>query len=513
MLGQSEDTEASSVEPSREAFPSTVDPPWKRRKTLLTTVVVPGTLVGAGLVTLILVLRPPGSDGDEEQERSAQAHRDPTDTHENDGHRAPVRDATGDVDPADLHEGEEIWGEEDDLDDIDAEVVAEPAGPESEGTENDEVLSSKSEADHTDGNIVFEGELGAGSTVVGKLSSHGLTRREAAEVVAALDGFYDFRKSQPGHQYRLVLGGVESAVQGFRYQSGPTEIYEVKRRRGELEGRRVTVKTTTKRIRVGRRLRGSLSATITTAGLKRRVLRVFLSTFGADINFQNEQREGDTFRVIADEEHLDGEFVGYEAIRAIEYSGERISKRRAFYFKAPGGRASFYNKRGESLQRTRFRTPCNYRRISSPFDPSRLHPVLKRRIPHNGVDFAAPRGTPVWATAEGTVGFVGRKGASGNLVIIRHHGGLESIYAHLQRFARGLKRRQEVKQGQVIGYVGSTGRSTGPHLHFGLRRKGRFIDPMKHRAGPARTIDPQHKAKFLRQARRLAKELDGITIR
>lgn len=512
MLGPQEDTEASSVEPTHEAFPSTVDPPWKRRKNLLTTVVVPGTLVGAGLVTLILVLRPPGSNRDEEQEQSVQAHQDPTEPQEGNGERSSARDATGDVDPSDLSGTDDIWGEEDDLDEIDA-AVAEPTPNDTVAAKAEGRGASNSETDRSEGNVVFEGVIGAGTTVTGKLSSHGLNRSEAAAVVAALDGLYDFRRSRPGDRYRLVLGGTERGIQVFRYETGPTEIYEVSRRRGELVGRRVAVKTTIKRVRVGRRVVGSLASTISSSGLKSRVLRVFLNTFGSDINFQNAQREGDVFRVIADEERLDGEFLGYEAIRAIEYSGERVTKRRAFYFKAPGGRASFFNERGESLERTKFRTPCNYRRISSPFDPNRLHPVLKRRTPHNGVDFAAPRGTPVWATTEGTVGFVGRKGASGNLVILRHPGNLESIYAHLQRFARGLKRRQEVRQGQVIGYVGSTGRSTGPHLHFGLRRKGRFIDPMKHRAGPARMIEPQHKAKFIRLSRRLAKELDSIVVR
>jgi murein DD-endopeptidase MepM/ murein hydrolase activator NlpD len=246
--------------------------------------------------------------------------------------------------------------------------------------------------------------------------------------------------------------------------------------------------------------------------LKSQVVAIFTRTFGSNINFQDQIRDGDTIRLIAEEEHLNGDFLRYKAIAAMEYNGEEVGRLRAFYFKTPDARGKYFNERGESLQRTQLQSPCTYRRISSPFDLNRLHPILKRRVPHRGVDFAASRGTPVWAVADGAVTFAARKGANGNLVIIRHSGGLESIYAHLQKFARGIKRGLEVSQGDVIGNVGSTGRSTGPHLHFGLRKNGTFIDPVTYRTGPGRSISPQHKAKFLRQARELISELNAIPI-
>jgi murein DD-endopeptidase MepM/ murein hydrolase activator NlpD len=130
------------------------------------------------------------------------------------------------------------------------------------------------------------------------------------------------------------------------------------------------------------------------------------------------------------------------------------------------------------------RTPLRYDRLSSKFNPRRFHPILKRTVPHLGVDYAASTGTPVWAAAEGRVTFAGRKGPNGNLVVVRHSGGFETAYAHLHRIKGGIRRGTFVKQRELIGFVGSTGRSTGPHLHFGLKKYSRFIDPLTELNGP-----------------------------
>ncbi len=123
--------------------------------------------------------------------------------------------------------------------------------------------------------------------------------------------------------------------------------------------------------------------------------------------------------------------------------------------------------------------PLKYSRVSSKFDKNRFHPVLHRHKAHLGVDFAAPTGTPIWAAADGTITFIGRNRAAGNMVVLDHGNGMVSVYMHLHRFRRGLDKGDEVRQRQVIGYVGSTGRSTGPHLHFGVKVNGVYVDPMK----------------------------------
>ena len=156
--------------------------------------------------------------------------------------------------------------------------------------------------------------------------------------------------------------------------------------------------------------------------------------------------------------------------------------------------------------------PLHYTRLSSPFG-RRYHPILKRRIFHNGVDFAAPRGTPIWACQEGKIITAGRVGANGNLVVIEHANGLRSMYAHMQRFASGIRPGVQVRERQVIGYVGSTGRSTGPHLHFGLKKSGRFIDPLKYKVQPGRPVASKYRSQLKALMKRQGSALDDIPIR
>jgi murein DD-endopeptidase MepM/ murein hydrolase activator NlpD len=153
-----------------------------------------------------------------------------------------------------------------------------------------------------------------------------------------------------------------------------------------------------------------------------------------------------------------------------------------------------------------------YDHISSPFDPRRLHPILRRIQPHNGIDFSAPTGTPVWAAAAGTVTWAGPKGPNGNLVAITHGGGYQSFYAHLHRIQPGITRGAHVNQRQPIGQVGTTGRSTGPHLHFGLKRGNQFVDPAAVLNGPGRQLSPGPLAQFRRHSRTLARELSDTPL-
>jgi len=175
-------------------------------------------------------------------------------------------------------------------------------------------------------------------------------------------------------------------------------------------------------------------------------------------------------------------------------------------------RGEFYDETGRAVHGGWLRTPLRFDHISSPFDPRRMHPILRRIVPHNGLDYAASSGTPVWAAADGEVTWVGARGANGNLVSLRHSNGYETHYAHLSRFASGLERGDRVEQRQVIGFVGSTGRSTGPHLHFGLKHHGRWVDPAEELNGPGRMMPGGHRGRYRRQVRELQRELAEISV-
>ncbi|MCZ7686391.1 MAG: M23 family metallopeptidase [Sandaracinaceae bacterium] len=339
-----------------------------------------------------------------------------------------------------------------------------------------------------------------------------LTGEEADQVISALDDVMDFRRCRPEHELVVERGG-DGRLRRFEYRASITQIYEaVPGEAGTLVGRQVEVPVDRVRVRRGGTVRSSLGAALERAGLGRSLVGVFVEVFEREVRFATQTRAGDTFRIIVDEERIGGELLRYGTVHAVEVRGQRIGEHQAFWFEPREDLADFYDESGRAVHGGWLRTPLRYDHISSPFDPRRRHPILRRIMPHNGVDYAAPTGTPVWAAAEGEVTFVGPRGANGNLVSIRHENGYETHYAHLSRFAAGLAQGQRVRQRQPIGYVGSTGRSTGPHLHFGLRRNGRFIDPQAEINGPGRMMPAAYAARYRRAVRALQQELAQIPV-
>ncbi len=218
---------------------------------------------------------------------------------------------------------------------------------------------------------------------------------------------------------------------------------------------------------------------------------------------------GDSFKVIYDDKVVDGKSVGIGRIWGAEFV--HCGKQ---YYAIPftqDGKLQYWESNGESLRKQFLKAPLKYSRISSKFSNARLHPVYKVYRPHHGVDYAAPAGTPVHSVADGTVTFRGwDKGGGGNTIKIKHAGGMETGYLHLKSFAKGISVGTRVSQGQLIGYVGSTGASTGPHLDFRIKKNGTPIDPLKMVQEPAEPISSANKAAFEAIRNRVIAELDGI---
>ena len=217
---------------------------------------------------------------------------------------------------------------------------------------------------------------------------------------------------------------------------------------------------------------------------------------------------GDSFKVVYDEKMVDGQSVGIGRIWGAEFchGGKQ-------YYAIPfvqEGKLRYWEANGESLRKQFLKAPLKYTRISSKFSKARLHPVYKVYRPHHGVDYAAPAGTPVHSVADGTVTFRGwDKGGGGNTIKIKHAGGMETGYLHLKNFAKGITVGTRVSQGQLIGYVGSTGASTGPHLDFRIKKNGTPIDPLKMVAEPAEPLPASCKAEFEAIRDRVIAELNG----
>jgi murein DD-endopeptidase MepM/ murein hydrolase activator NlpD len=189
-------------------------------------------------------------------------------------------------------------------------------------------------------------------------------------------------------------------------------------------------------------------------------------------------RAGDTFHVLLEEKYLDGKFVRHGRVLAARF----VNRGRSFwgfYFDGKVSAGGYFDREGRSLRKAFLKSPLKFTRITSTFTHSRFHPVLQIYRPHLGVDYAAPTGTPVRAVADGRVNYAGWEGGFGNMVKIQHNGTYTSMYGHLSRMASGIRTGASVRQGQLIGSVGSTGLATGPHLDFRLLKGGQFINPLK----------------------------------
>jgi murein DD-endopeptidase MepM/ murein hydrolase activator NlpD len=245
------------------------------------------------------------------------------------------------------------------------------------------------------------------------------------------------------------------------------------------------------------------------AGLSDTQIMELAQIFGWDIDFALELREGDQFHVIYEEQYLDGEKYKNGPIVAAEFIN-RGNVYKAVRYTDKDGDTSYYDTDGNAKRRAFIRTPVKFGRISSRFTRKRWHPVLKRWRSHKGVDYAAPRGTPVKATGNGKVVFRGKKGGYGNVIFLRHGGKYTTVYGHLSRFARNLKRGQSVKQGQIIGYVGSTGLATGPHLHYEFRVHGKHQNPLTIKLPKSIRLPKSELARFRKLTRPLLAQLDEL---
>lgn len=223
------------------------------------------------------------------------------------------------------------------------------------------------------------------------------------------------------------------------------------------------------------------------AGLPASSIMDLADLFAYDIDFATDLREGDTFAIHFQEEVKEGRRIRVGPILAAEMvvGGERY---RAFHYKLPDGYEDYFDFHGKSLRKLFLKAPLSYSRISSTFTYKRLHPILKIYRPHLGIDYAAPHGTPVSALGSGTITYLGRKGGFGNYIEIRHDQSYKTAYGHLAGYAKGLRTGSKVTQGQVIGYVGSTGLATGPHLDFRFYRDTKPINFLKTDFPNARSI-------------------------
>ncbi|WP_158583823.1 M23 family metallopeptidase [Salinibius halmophilus] len=246
------------------------------------------------------------------------------------------------------------------------------------------------------------------------------------------------------------------------------------------------------------------------AGISENMTMDLAAIFGWDIDFILDIRQGDEFKVIWDEYEIDDTIIDTKIIAAqFTNDGDTFN---AISFTDSDGRSSFYTPEGLSMRKAFIRTPVEFARISSPFNPNRRHPVLNTIRAHKGTDYAAPTGTPIKASGDGRVVFRGVKGGYGNTIIIQHGHNIRTLYAHMNGFARGIGNNDRVRQGQIIGYVGATGMVTGPHLHYEFLVNGVHRNPQTVDLPEAEPIANKYRADFQRLASPLLAQLNDLNL-
>jgi len=330
----------------------------------------------------------------------------------------------------------------------------------------------------------FSDTVRKGDTAILILERAGVDATQAMALYRAVRSVYDLRRIHVGQTYHVDMD-ADGHIQQFTYEIDHRQQLVVQRQDQDFSGQLKTMPyERNERVVVGE-LSESIYATLKAQGESTGLIHDFADIFAWSVDFATDLRQGDAFRLLIEEHVREDQPAAYHRILAAELIN-RSRKLQSIYY--PHENISgYYRPDGSSMQGTFLRSPLRYTRISSPFTQRRFHPILKRYRAHLGIDYAAPHGTPVRSVADGIVDWVGRKGANGNLIVIRHDKALKSYYLHLSRYAPGLRRQKQVAQGQIIGYVGSTGMSTGPHLCFRLTQNGTYINPLTHQsiAGPA----------------------------
>ncbi len=357
-------------------------------------------------------------------------------------------------------------------------------------------------------NTVLEGKVQKGDSLGRMLKREGLAPADSDEVIRALHDVLDFKALRAGQRYTIERTPDGRVVRFELTISRTLRVVAARAAGGALEGVKNQDQTRSEIDDVGGRVTGSLYAAMKAAGEKTALVEDFADVFAYDLDFYVDVHDGDVFKAIVEKTFKDQELIGYGRIVAAEWNG-KAGHFRAFFWKAPGSSAAgrWYDEQGHALEKTLLKTPLKFARISSGYDLHRMHPILHTEKAHMGVDYAAPVGTPVWAAAAGVVESAAPAGGAGNLIVLRHDGGLETFYMHLSKFAKGLHAGQRVEAKTVIGFVGTTGLSTGPHLHFGVKKDGSYVDPLKlapqRGAGVAKAQLPQFLADISGQEARL----------
>jgi len=367
-------------------------------------------------------------------------------------------------------------------------------------------INSLPDSAPADRNLTYT--IKAGDSLAHIFKELGLSPRLLHRIVNSGKPAKQLARIKPGQILHIHRDDEEQLTE-LVYEMDPTKTLRVKQENKKFIAKLEQRDVDSRKAEVSGIIEYSLFESAHKAGLSDALTLKLAKIFGWDIDFALEIRSGDRFSVVYSEEWLDGEKLRDGPILAAEFTN-RGKVYRAVRFEPTKGEAAYYTPDGKLMRKTFLRTPVKFSRISSKFTKRRWHPVLKRWRSHKGVDYAAPTGTPVKSAGAGKIAFVGRKGGYGKVIYIKHQGSYTTIYGHLSGFAKGMRKGKSIRQGQLIGYVGSTGLASGPHLHYEFRVKGKHKDPLKVTFAPAIPINRKYLPTFKKATRPLLAKLDNL---
>ncbi len=358
---------------------------------------------------------------------------------------------------------------------------------------------------------VLHYEIRRNSTFYTSLRDLGLSSQEIQKIVRSAGRHHDLSKIQAGTEFQLFYAKEPlGRLMEMEFELSPIKTLRILRATdGEWNSELTELDTQMRWLSFSGRVTSTLWESAEFAGMDPNLIGELADIFAWQIDFSREVRVGDRWRILVEQRHAGDKVIGWGRILAAEYENSGQLHSAALLRNPSGEELGYYTPDGKSLRRMFLKAPMKFGRITSRFTMNRFHPILKKSRPHLGVDYAAPIGTPVLALGDGVVVQSGWLGGAGKAIRIRHNSNYQTAYKHLHGFAQGIRVGARVRQGQVIGYVGTTGLSTGPHLHFELWDRGRYVDPLSQKFPSADPVPQKYLLGFQESARRWLGFLPG----
>lgn len=373
-------------------------------------------------------------------------------------------------------------------------------------SENPDLFSfRKVDTETQDNSVSFT--VQSGDTLHSILSNADIADDEITEILKALKKVYDPSKISIGQNISIFYDDYnKSLISAVKLSISTEKSIEIIKSDSGYNVKEKFIPLVKNYVHVASKIEGSLFGSTAASDVPQVIAQEFVKQFSYDIDFQRDIHEGDSFDLVY-ERYYDsfGNYArdGKPIYMSLNLGGEVY---KLYYFEGKDGKGGYYSESGASVRKELLKTPINASRISSGFGV-RKHPILGYSKMHTGVDFAAPIGTPIFAAGDGTIVEMGRKGAYGNYIKLRHGSGYHTAYAHCSKFKKALRTGQKVRQGDVIAYVGATGRATGPHLHFEVLKNNQHINPVKAKFASNEKINVNESKEFKRYVSKLNRKL------